>query len=322
MGVIESLSAGYRFLIRRLDLLLIPVLLDLLFWLGPKLSIETLMQNFAAWYLALSKQAALSADLEPMVELASEQISMLGKGINLLFALAAQRLFHVPTMLPATDLAGGSVIQIVAPSSALLLLAALSLVGLWIGVVYLSLLARALPIGGASRSTSAIEFARGTFRHWGRVLLFVLLGLLAVLVLMIPFSIISAIFLLVAPAAAVAMLAFSNALDLLIFIYLYFMVAAIIMDDLPIRAAIRQSLRLVQGNFWRVLGFVAVSFMIELGFSILLGNLTAFQPPIGVVIAILANAFIGTGLAMALLIFYRSQILLLEGKRVTGEFEV
>jgi len=47
-----------------------------------------------------------------------------------------------------------------------------------------------------------------------------------------------------------------------------------------------------------------------------------FQPPVGIILAILLNAFIGTGLAMALLIFYRSQVLLLDGKRVTGEFEL
>ncbi len=35
LGVIDSLSAGYRFLGRRLELLLIPVALDILLWLGP-----------------------------------------------------------------------------------------------------------------------------------------------------------------------------------------------------------------------------------------------------------------------------------------------
>ena len=96
----------------------------------------------------------------------------------------------------------------------------------------------------------------------------------------------------------------------------------IIMDDLAISAAIRQSLRLVQSNFWSVLGFVLVSLLIEVGFSILLVDLTTLQPPIGLIGAILLNAFIGTGLAMALLIFYRSRVLLIEGKQVSDGFDV
>ena len=100
MGVIDSLSAGYRFLVRRLDLLLIPVLLDLFFWLGPKLSIETLMLNFSNWYVSISKQAEMPPDFAPMVETAAEQMALLGKGTNLIFALASQRLFHVPSIFP------------------------------------------------------------------------------------------------------------------------------------------------------------------------------------------------------------------------------
>ena len=323
MGVIDSLSAGYRFLVRRLDLLLIPVLLDLFFWLGPKLSIETLMLNFSNWYVSISKQAEMPPDFAPMVETAAEQMALLGKGTNLIFALASQRLFHVPSILPATDLAGaGKVVQVLSAWGVIGLLLVLSVVGLWLGVLYLSLLARALPIGGAGRPVAMGEFLANTFRHWGRVLIFVTVGLLAMIVLLIPLSLVASILMFILPGAVLGLTAIGGGLDLLIFIYLYFMVAAIIMDDLAIRAAIRQSLRLVQSSFFRVLGFVAISFMIDVGFSILLGNLTVFQPPVGIILAILLNAFIGTGLAMALLIFYRSQVLLLDGQRVTGEFEI
>lgn len=323
MGVIDSLSAGYRFLIRRVDLLLIPVLLDLFFWLGPKLSIETLMQNFSNWYLNISKQAEMPPDMQPMVELAAEQMALLGKGTNLFFALASQRLFHVPTILPATDLGNtGSVIQVSSALSVMGLLLLFSVLGLLIGVLYLSLLARALPIGGAAKPLLIGAFFANVFRHWGRVLLFVVVGLIALAVLLIPLSILASILMFFVPSAFLGFTAIGGGLELLIFIYLYFMVAAIIMDDLSIRAAIFQSFRLVQSSFWRVLGFVFISFMINIGFSILLGRVTAFQPPVGIILAILSNAFIGTGLAMALLIFYRSQVLLLEGKRITGEFEI
>lgn len=323
MRVIDSLSAGYRFLARRLDLLLIPLLLDLFFWLGPRLSIETLMQNFASWYLSLSKQTEMPTDLISVVESAADQMAALGKNTNLFYALASQRLFHMPTILPITELGvTGNIIQVQSPIAMIGLLILLTVIGLWIGVLYLSLLARALPIGGAAKPVSTSTFITNTFRHWARVLIFVTLGMVALIALIIPLSIIASLLMLILPGMLLGFTAIGSGLELLISIYLYFMVAAIIMDDLSIRAAIRQSLRLVQSNFWSVLGFVLVSLLIEVGFSILLVDLTTFQPPIGLIAAILLNAFIGTGLAMALLIFYRSRILLVEGKQVTGEFEI
>ena len=45
MSVIDSVSAGFRFLGKRVELLLIPVILDLFLWLSPRLSIAPLIQG-------------------------------------------------------------------------------------------------------------------------------------------------------------------------------------------------------------------------------------------------------------------------------------
>ena len=53
---------------------------------------------------------------------------------------------------------------------------------------------------------------------------------------------------------------------------------------------------------------------ISIGFSLLLGSVAA-QQPYGTVAAIVINAYIGTGLAMAILVFYRTRLLRLEGHK-------
>ena len=47
MGIIDSVSDGYVTVNRRFEILLIPVILDLYLWLGPKLSVAGLIRQVA-----------------------------------------------------------------------------------------------------------------------------------------------------------------------------------------------------------------------------------------------------------------------------------
>jgi hypothetical protein len=95
---------------------------------------------------------------------------------------------------------------------------------------------------------------------------------------------------------------------LVLLFYLYFVTAAVIMDNLPVHRAIAQSFVLVRSNFWATLGFVLLYNVITLGFAFIMASL-AEVTPVGTIAAILIYAYIGSGLAMGLLVFYRSRIL-------------
>jgi hypothetical protein len=56
------------------------------------------------------------------------------------------------------------------------------------------------------------------------------------------------------------------------------------------------------------LGFVLLYSFISLGFAYILASLAEITP-VGTIVAILIYAYIGSGLAMALLVFYRTRIL-------------
>ena len=84
------------------------------------------------------------------------------------------------------------------------------------------------------------------------------------------------------------------------------------LDKLSIREGIAHSVMLVRNNFGATLFFILLTNLIAVGFSIILSSIGR-AAPVGTVTAILVNAYIGTGLAMALLVFYRTRWLKLVG---------
>ncbi len=94
----------------------------------------------------------------------------------------------------------------------------------------------------------------------------------------------------------------------MILFYLYFVTAAIVLDDLPLHKAMMQSFAVVRGNFLATLLFIVLTAFISLGMTLIMRQLTQLSS-IGVAVAIVANAYIGSGLALALFVFYRTRIL-------------
>ncbi len=139
LGVIDSISAGYRFLGRRIDLLLVPILLDLLFWLGPRLSVAPLFQQAAAFYTQASAMEGMPAEMGEMSQQMATILVESGKNSNLLGVLANSSLLHVPTLLAGSAPVGiRNVIEVQSPISAILLLIGFSLLGVLIGVIYMN----------------------------------------------------------------------------------------------------------------------------------------------------------------------------------------
>lgn len=309
MGIIDSLSAGYRLVGRRVLLILIPLLLDLLLWQSPRLGIAPVMERFAAFYAQSVAAAQLPAESAEMTQLTSESLDFVGQSVNLLTGLVSGTLLHVPSLAATATLPlGERVVQIGNGWAALGLWLLFGMTGIWLGVLYLELLARVVPIGATSKSLTLGQVLRNSGRHFGRVLLFVVTMTLVGFALMIPASMVMALALIAAPAAGSLLLALVGGLTFIVLIYLYFVSAAIVLDDRSVLQAVGVSIRLVRTNFFSVVGFVLLVFIIGTGIGLLLARVAAWQP-LGTLGAILLNAYIGTGLAMALLVFYRSLVL-------------
>lgn len=305
--MIDCMSAGFRYLGWRIELILIPVLLDLLLWLGPRFSVAPLFNNFAIAYGELAAGEGVTPDIAAMVEQLSASIRQAGEGSNLLNGLVSSALMHVPSLPLAPVAASGGAIEIGAAGEAVVWWLLFGLIGLLAGVLYLTLLARRLPIGGMAGAQPA-QVAVAVLRHWLQVCGFVLLVAFGLMLIYLPISFAVGMIMLFSPAFGSAVAALAGAVTLVVFFYLYFVTAALVMDNVSLRAAIGSSLHLVQKNFWPALGFILLSNLITLGIALLLVQLASIALW-SAVIAIAINAYIGTGLSMALLVFYRSRLI-------------
>lgn len=319
MGVIDSLSAGYRFLGRRLELLLLPVLLDLLLWLAPRLSINPLFIQVADFYGRAASMEGMPPDMAQMAGQAATLLGEIGRNSNLLDLLVSSSLLHVPSLLVALGpLPGARVVEVDNPWAAAGYAGILGLLGLLIGVIYINLLARRLPLGSTPKWLSPPELFKVALRQWGRVVAYVLVVAVGLGTAAIPMLMGTAILTLLSPAlGSLVMLLFSGMI-MVLFFYLYFVTVGLVMDNLPLHVAIMRSFLLVRRNFWATLGFVFLTNLITLGFALIMSRIATY-PPLGTVAAIGINAYIGSGLTMALLVFYRTRVLhTLEGNQANG----
>jgi hypothetical protein len=293
-GIIDTLTSGYDLVNRRPWLVGLPVLLDLFFWFGPRLSAQTVIDSLLD---TLSRQGDGNREL-------LQGLRLSGSESDLFSLLAVQ----VPSMIRALDaatlpLAAGRPVlaltdPVVAAGSVLLLV----LVGLLLAMLY------ATPIGQVVRGEPISPVITGwrAGLAWLRLLALVGLLLAAGLAVTVPLAIFTAL-LAVAGLNLLPLLQFLLSLVVVwLLVYLFFAVDAIVVSQVGPLRAVRNSVTIVRSHFWATLGLIGLTLLISLGLPIVFALLT--RVAVGVPVAIVANAYINTGLAAASMLFYRDRL--------------
>ncbi|MDQ3044276.1 MAG: hypothetical protein M3R06_03865, partial [Chloroflexota bacterium] len=96
----------------------------------------------------------------------------------------------------------------------------------------------------------------------------------------------------------------------LLALYLYFAVNAIVISEVGPLRAIYLSFNVSRGNVGQTAGFGLASLLIATGTPHALESIVGTPP--GIFVALLLNAFIGTGVVLAGMIFYQDRVRLLE----------
>jgi hypothetical protein len=295
LSIIDTLTAGFDTVRRNPWLLLLPVLLDVFLWLGPKLSIAPMVEEtvvaFEEMQQSLSIDPGLDATLAAMPEFDPTFLRETAGRANLLAGLvwgvlgvpsvAATRLI-LPTDAWVIELSDGC--------TALGLLALIIIAGLFIAAFYLALAGRVVrgddtPLGR-------------TIRGIPRYALYITMVLLPIVL---------------ATAAAMGLSFVCGPFTFLFLgaalwlgLYLYFAPEAITMSHAEPLEAVRNSIILLRMSFWPTLGFVVLCTVISAGMSVIWQNL--LTSPLGIAAAIPVNAFVGTGLTVATFIYYRERL--------------
>ena len=304
LGVIDTLQAGFNTVMKHAWVISIPALLDLYFWLGPKLSMAPLAERLAQF---LAPMPDAGASYQEQLAQMQELLRSLGESYNL-FSLLSQPLLRVPSLMGGYELHAsfieGEVPIITLEGSSALLGAALPLMlmGVLFGCVYLDLIA------GGIREEKAPLSARRVLIYWLRV---ISLGLLFVGLIAI-FGMLSGVSVFIANALSPAL---GFILSLLWLsagwlgagcsFFAFFVIEAIILSEVGVLRALWNSANVVRRNLWSSLGLFLLTTLIGGGLPLLWRRLSG--NPLGAILSIMGNSYIGSGLAAASLIFYRDR---------------
>lgn len=303
VALIETLSAGYNIVLKRIWLIAIPVALDMYLWLGPRLSVQPLTRFLLSLWLPTEQT---SAEIQSLLEFNRQLLERMGQELNL-FSFLSSNLLGMPSYLAGGLPAGasGSSVTWGESGSALVVLALIPLLmaaGLFLGNLYLGAIAQVTRDGTVTPG----RLLQRVWRYWGLILLFGVLLIGVLFVLGLPAIMIVGVLAKVSPAVAQFVLFGAGGLVLWMLFHLFFVPHAIVVSESGLLRAVWNSLVIVGRNFWSVLALIVLMNLIRRGFTEIWDKVNVNAPLM--VVSIAGNAFIGTGLVAAGLIFYRDRL--------------
>ena len=330
-GVVGCLTAGFEMLPQNLQVVALPVVLDLVLWLGPRVSVEPLLHGVSE---LLAGQPPTSPEMVGQVEEAVRLLEQFGGRFNLVSVLGNVPLFHLPSLLARRAPAAGSPLgmpRVISLSSLLALIPwwiLLSLVGLMLGFLYLNEIAHqvgdveslgldeAAEADDDDQAVGADSIRAGVWRFL-RFLSFAL-GLTVVGSAALPLWMLM-VTLATLIAQPLGILVWVGGVGLLSYtaMHLLFVIPSLLVGGRRLLHAISESILLSHVNLSSVLGFTLLAVVIYegLGYAWSLPRSDSWAMLIGVI----GNAFVATGLTGAAFVFYRDRVMLSQRLMAEGE---
>jgi hypothetical protein len=315
MSVIDSLSAGFNTVTKRPWLILVPVAVDVYLWLGPRLSIAPVIQSLLPLFVA---PPGMGAEYQQMMIQNRELLQQMGQSVNLFSLLSTT----VPTLMAGATPTPPATFLRVAPAAWEwqnvwvygLAIFVLSLAGLFFGSMYLAVVGHSVHAEDLNANEPAGGFLSRFWFVWGRVTLLTVLATALAAVIAFPLSLVLGLLAMMNLNIALIGMTLLTGTVLWVCFYLVFVIPAIITGRTGMWRAIWNSINVVGLNFWATLGLILLSLFINFGFSVIwrrmsTGSWLTF-------VAIMGNAYIGTGLIAAICAFYRSRYALWQRARV------
>jgi hypothetical protein len=300
IGIIQSLSSGFDLVTRHPELMLLPILLDVFLWLGPRLSAYPLFRAF----IDLMQSPSGAETLGPSFQ---ELLDQVGQVFNLFWWLSPT-LLGVPSLMvgaPALKVPNGppTIWPVSSTLTYLALFLVLNVAGLGLAAAYWGLL--------SSRVRKA-PFSPGRIvvLWWGLIKIAVLL---TVVTLMIGFPTLLVVTLvgLFSPLVAQLVLVMGGAVLLWALFYLAFTLHGVALRDAWVFQAVRASVALMRTQFVPTLGLVMIVLAIYLGMGFV-WNIPPSDSWLRVA-GILGHAFTATGLITATALYYLDRTQELQG---------
>ncbi len=305
LGVVNILVAGFETVNARLDLILLPLALDLFLWLGPHLSVKPIVSGVLEQMSAIFGQGASDPNLIRTFNELHDMLTDYGATFNLFSALSTAPLGLPSLMVARAPLgvpAGAPLVWSLAnPFLYLLLTVGLSLAGVFLGTVYFSGIAQQV------RDTR-IDLARLWVQVWGdwlQILVVIGLGLVLMVMLGVPLLLLAGLLTLISPLVSSLFTLLGSMVGLWMFIYLGFTLHGIVLQRRNLFAAMWDSVRLVHRNLSAAASLFAVVMLTSTGLSFVWN-----APTDGswlLLIGLSGHALVSTALVAATFKFYQDR---------------
>lgn len=310
-GVIGCLSAGFELLSRNLGLIILPVLLDLLLWWGPRISIAPLLRS---WGSIIEAQSSATPDMTLQVDQVVEMLELIGEQFNLLSLLGGLPLLQVPSLL--VQRAPGGISPLGKPI-VFSIANFLALAPWWAGLILFGLLMGAWYLNGLAQRvysipSPAVEKINETANVDGEMERLLRAFMFGIILLIIVTATVFIWLLMVALAAAIAQLlgtlvwVVGGGLIGYAVLHMMFVPPSLLLGGRNLLRAMWESMILTHTQLSSVLGLVLLAVVIYegLGFAWALPSGDSWALFIGIV----GNAAIATGLTVGVFVFYREQM--------------
>ena len=295
-GIVATLKAGFDYTTQHWWLALIPALLDLFYWLGPRLSLRSLIEQATT----LFANQAMLPDINEQLLAAAQQTN--------LFTSLTIPFIGIPTLMrlppEATPLATQTT-EVQSFGIWFALFIGFNIMGFLLTSFYFSLIAQAVKSSENGRQ-SPQRFVRRIMFTWGQLLLLALGLLLISIVIFFPLIIISTLLSLISPQLVFIILFSGMMLIFWLALFLGFTPHGLTLHDRTLRQAVLESVHLVRLNYTS-----AVTLLLVIsGISLVMDELMTYADDGSwfTLSSILGHAFVSTALITTTYIFYRDRI--------------
>lgn len=303
--VTEVIADGMSVVLARPWMLLIPLLVDLYYWLGWNVTLRPALQSFRDWIVEQGSEDGPQA-AEAVDELAGFDLTgIISFFVPTFFGGAAREEYYLPldhSPVELSSLAIGFLAVI-----GLLVLGAL-LFGFFMVWIADAALGRGLAWSQRIRSGGAVAI---------RFLALIALVIGLIIVIVGPILMVWTFFALVGVDLRAIVLPLLLLLAAALLMLLYFAPEALVVSGSGPLQAMKLSARVVRRNFWQTLGLAVASLIIAVGLGEIWSRLAVNLP--GVLLALIANAFVGCGLAAAAILFFNERWQLLTASKPSLE---
>jgi len=300
-GVFGSLKAGFDVVSNRVVLILLPLGLDLLLWLGPRLSVDGLLAPYFKLVLEQARRGVADGDLDRFIQYQSLIMERL-KDFNLLSLLSKVQIFPIgisslsAQTLPVENPFGVSNVVIVSSVWVLFGMIFVLISFSWIGGgVYFRQVAESI----LGEENAGISYVNAVFQ----TLLLSVIWLVGLVIILVPLTLVLGVFTLISPLLANIALLVIMFFSFWLVVPLFFIPHGIFVRRQNAFYSIYSSLRMIRFSLPTSGIFVLSVFLLSRGLNVLW---SVPKPDSWLtLVGFTGHAFITTVLLAASFIYYR-----------------